>query len=394
MLTNIIGLYYRFKYMSKRCHFYKARNSKFTNLTINHMNSFFIECISKVFTSKNIEILWENRKSTENIISLDTDLPIRYKLNDLGTRNIEIMLQSKFGFYFKCIALVEDEDILFPREFDGLSPNLKLLPFKKYGLKPEINVMIGAYSMDSLMLSMKNEDVKTFFSNETEFEMLKADDGTMQTFRKQKSGGILSWDITEDLYRSELDSDAISAFKLVNGQYDVLSTLNSNKWLERLIPQRLLEIYTIENTSRQYIYEFYIDDNRLEIILPLNGKNNNPQIDMGYLRDGFILQISSLDLDRHLENLIPKEEVYSYFLDEHLIDSIMLSNLKSLIDNHIKKYGRILSAELEIYVAECILIIDVYTEKVRDKSFKDEKKKTFDMFFNLFNNQLPDDWKV
>lgn len=358
------------------------------------MNSFFIECISKVFTSKNIEILWENRNSTENIISLDTDLPIRYKLNDLGTRNIEIMLQSKFGFYFKCIALVEDEDILFPREFDGLSPNLKLSPFKKYGLKPEINVMIGAYSMDSLMLSMKNEDVKTFFSNETEFEMLKADDGTMQTFRKQKSGGILSWDITEDLYRSELDSDAISAFKLVNGQYDVLSTLNSNKWLERLIPQRLLEIYTIENTSRQYIYEFYIDDNRLEIILPLNGKNNNPQIDMGYLRDGFILQISSLDLDRHLENLIPKEEVYCYFLDEHLIDSIMLSNLKSLIDNHIKKHGRISSAELEIYVAECILIIDVYTEKVRDKSFKDEKKKTFDMFFNLFNNQLPDDWKV
>ena len=57
-------------------------------------------------------------------------------------------------------------------------------------MKSEINVMIGAFSMDSLLLAIKNEDVEEYSSNGGTYEMLKAIDGTMQTFVKQKESGL------------------------------------------------------------------------------------------------------------------------------------------------------------------------------------------------------------
>jgi hypothetical protein len=210
------------------------------------MIDFLKNCVEEVFTKENLNTLWINRQSKQDIIGLETDLPIRYKLNDVGTRNIELMLQSQFGFYYKTIALIEDENILFPREFDSLTNQIDFQSFKKYGMKSEINVMIGAFSMDSLLLAIKNEDVEEYSSNGGAYEMLKASDGTMQTFVKQKESGLSSFSPFSNFYQSELDDEAISAFKFNNQQSGVFPTNATHKWLERLAPQRLLEIFTIE----------------------------------------------------------------------------------------------------------------------------------------------------
>jgi hypothetical protein len=210
------------------------------------MIDFLKNCVEEVFTKENLNTLWINRQSKQDIIGLETDLPIRYKLNDVGTRNIELMLQSQFGFYYKTIALIEDENILFPREFDNLTNQIDFNNFKKYGMKSEINVMIGAFSMDSLLLAIKNEDVEEYTSNGGTYEMLKAIDGTMQTFVKQNESGFSSFSPFSNFYQSELDDEAISAFKFNNQQSGVFPTNTTHKWLERLAPQRLLEIFTIE----------------------------------------------------------------------------------------------------------------------------------------------------
>jgi hypothetical protein len=211
------------------------------------MNDFLKDCVAEVFTEENFITLWQNRQSKQEIIGLETDLPIRYKLNDVGTRNIELMLQSQFGFYYKTIALIEDTNILFPREFDDLTSRVDFKNFKKYGMKSEINVMIGAFSMDSLMLAIKNEDVEKYTSNGATYELLKASDGTMQTFVKEEESGFFNFSPLSNLYRSELDDEAISAFKFNSQQSGVFPTNATHKWLDKLVPQRLLETFTIEN---------------------------------------------------------------------------------------------------------------------------------------------------
>jgi hypothetical protein len=210
------------------------------------MNELFKDCVNEVFTNKNLITLWDKRNSKEDIIGLDTELPIRFKLNDKGTRNVELMLQSQFGFYYKTIALIENEDILFPRAFDKLIGRFDLKNFKRFGLKPEINVMIGAFSMESLAYAIKNEDVDSYKSNDTNFELVKAFDGTMQTFVKEENNSLMSFSFESNLYKSQLDDVAVSAFKFNNGNSGVYPTNDTHTWLERLSPQRLLEIFTIE----------------------------------------------------------------------------------------------------------------------------------------------------
>jgi hypothetical protein len=211
------------------------------------MNDLLKDCVEEVFTDENLNTLWLNRQSKQDIIGLETDLPIRYKLNDKGTRNIELMLQSQFGFYYKTIALVEDTNILFPRQFDALTNQIDFKGFKKYGMKSEINVMIGAFSMESLSYAIKSEDVDEYTTNGGKLEMVKAFDGTMQTFVKtEDSFAISSFSLTSGLYSSELDGEAVSSFNFTNGNSGVFPTNNTHQWLERLVPQRLMEIFTIE----------------------------------------------------------------------------------------------------------------------------------------------------
>lgn len=210
------------------------------------MNQLLKDCVDEAFTHKNLITLWENRQSNQDIIGLDTELPIRYKSNDKGTRNVELMLQSQFGFYYKTIALIEDVNILFPREFDSLTNSMDFGNFKKHGMKSEINIMIGAFSMESLQLAIKNDDVEEYISNGGTYELIKASDGTMQTFVKQENSGIFGYSPLKKFYQSELDEEALSAFKFNGEQSGVFPTNSTHKWLETLAPQRLLEIFTIE----------------------------------------------------------------------------------------------------------------------------------------------------
>lgn len=211
------------------------------------MNDLLKDCVAEVFTDENLNTLWLNRQSKQDIIGLETDLPIRYKINDTGTRNVELMLQSQFGFYFKTIALVEDTNILFPRQFDSLTNKIDFKGFKKYGMKSEINVMIGAFSMETLSYAIKNEDIDEYTSNEGKLEMVKAFDGTMQVLVKTEDNfAISSFSLTNGMYSSEFDGQPVSSFNFTNGNSGVYPTNHTHKWLERLAPQRLLEIFTIE----------------------------------------------------------------------------------------------------------------------------------------------------
>lgn len=213
------------------------------------MKELFTDCLNEVFTTENLKTIWENRQSEKDIIGLETDLPIRYKRNDIGTRNIELMLQSQFGFYYKTIALVENENLLFPRAFDEIIGMRDLGSFKKFGVKPEINVMIGGFSMETLSFAVKNED--EYETNGGKMEMVKAFDGTMQTFVKsENSFAISSFNLTSGLYVSDLDDGAVSSFNFTNGNSGVFPTNNTYKWLERLVPQRLMEIFTIEQAPQ------------------------------------------------------------------------------------------------------------------------------------------------
>jgi hypothetical protein len=216
-----------------------------------NMKEFFTDCLNETFTPENLKTLWENRQSEKDIIGLETDLPIRYKRNDVGTRNIELMLQSSFGFYYKTIALVENENLLFPRAFDEIIGTRDLGKFKKFGVKPEINVMIGGFSMETLSFAVKNEDADEYETNGGKMEMVKALDGTMQTFVKsENSFAISSFSLTSGLYTSELDDGAVSSFNFTNGNSGVFPTNNTHQWLERLVPQRLMEVFTIEQASQ------------------------------------------------------------------------------------------------------------------------------------------------
>ena len=82
-------------------------------------------------------------------------------------------------------------------------------------------------------------------TNGIDFEMVKAFDGTMQTFTKEKEGLDFFSPISR-LQQTELDGNPVSAFKLHSQPSGVFPTNNSHQWLERLAPQRLMAIMTIE----------------------------------------------------------------------------------------------------------------------------------------------------
>ncbi|OBQ51765.1 hypothetical protein JJL45_11515 [Tamlana sp. s12] len=209
------------------------------------MDDFMKECFIEAFSKTNIDDIWKNRTSKTDILPIETDLPIRNKLNDVGTRNIEIMLQSPFGLMYKTLGLVENDQIIIPNEFNSLKSQVDFGNFKTFNFKREIDIMIGAFSMDSLLQAVGNEDVDLYKANGIDFEMVKAFDGTMQTFTKEKEGLDFFNPLTR-LQQTELDGNPISAFKLRSQPSGVFPTNNSHQWLDRLAPQRLMAIFTME----------------------------------------------------------------------------------------------------------------------------------------------------
>ncbi|MBC31677.1 MAG: hypothetical protein CMH48_12645 [Muricauda sp.] len=209
------------------------------------MDDFMKECFIEAFSKTNIDDIWKNRTSKTDILPIETDLPIRNKLNDVGTRNIEIMLQSPFGLMYKTLGLVENDQIIIPNEFNSLKSQVDFGNFKTFNFKREIDIMIGAFSMDSLLQAVGNEDVDLYKANGIDFEMVKAFDGTMQTFTKEKEGLDFFNPLTR-LQQTELDGNPVSAFKLRSQPSGVFPTNNSHQWLDRLAPQRLMAIFTME----------------------------------------------------------------------------------------------------------------------------------------------------
>ena len=209
------------------------------------MDDFIKECFLEAFSETNIDDIWENRTSKTDILPIETDLPIRNKLNDVGTRNIEIMLQSPFGLMYKTLGLVENDQIIIPNEFRSLKSQVDFGNFKTFNFKREIDIMIGAFSLDSLLQAVGNEDVDLYKANGIDFEMVKAFDGTMQTFTKEKEGLDFFNPLTR-LEQTELHGNPVSAFKLRSQPSGVFPTNNSHQWLDRLAPQRLMAIMTME----------------------------------------------------------------------------------------------------------------------------------------------------
>ena len=150
------------------------------------MDDFMKECFIEAFSKTNIDDIWKNRTSKTDILPIETDLPIRNKLNDVGTRNIEIMLQSPFGLMYKTLGLVENDQIIIPNEFNSLKSQVDFGNFKTFNFKREIDIMIGAFSMDSLLQAVGNEDVDLYKANGIDFEMVKAFDGTMHKHLQKK----------------------------------------------------------------------------------------------------------------------------------------------------------------------------------------------------------------
>ncbi len=142
-----------------------------------------------------------------------------------------------------------------------------------------------------------------------------------------------------------------------------------------------------------FIKNFYIDNQQLQIKLELD-YNGKAIIDMTYLREeGFRQTITTKELDEDLDLLIPIE-VGNNIFGENPIIPIMLPQLKKAIDLHLTKFGRLLQSDLGTYVAECILIIDAYTNQILNESFESKKKETFQLLFSFYYQQLPEKWKI
>jgi hypothetical protein len=109
-------------------------------------------------------------------------------------------------------------------------------------MKSEIDVMIGAFSMESPSYAIKSVNIDEYNSNRGKLEIIKALDGTIQTFVKtEDSFAISSFSLT-----SELVGVAISSFNFINGNSGVFPTNYKHQWLEGLVPQSLVEKFTIE----------------------------------------------------------------------------------------------------------------------------------------------------
>lgn len=202
-------------------------------------------CFEEVI--KKIDTLWDFKNSTSDIINLDSDMPIRYKRNEVGTRNIELFLECQFGFYTKTIALVENDNLIISKEFEEFvktTPKSNFKNFNQQFFRKEVNLLMGAFSINTLMNACKQTDIE-YSSYNQNFELLKAFDNTMQCFLKNENTDFGMFSPLGQLEKTDLDDAALSAFVFKNG-LEVFPTEDTHSWLDRLKSQRLLEIFTIE----------------------------------------------------------------------------------------------------------------------------------------------------
>lgn len=214
------------------------------------MNPEFIEeCLQEIFKEENLEIIWKNRNNKEDIIALNTILPMRYKKNDLNGRNVEVFINSKIGDFCSTLFIIENDNFYFPINIYKLA-NEFLSEYEKideisHCFRREYQILMGAFSMESYEQASKNTDIESYFSYGIEFEILKAFDGTLQTFTKESNVDYMRFSGFHKLEKTSLDEVAISAFVRVNNYLELHPTLDSRDWVEILKKKRLLELYTI-----------------------------------------------------------------------------------------------------------------------------------------------------
>jgi len=208
------------------------------------MEDFNSECFLDVFTEKNLKSFWETRNSDIDIIAVDSSFPIRNKLNQVGTRNIELIVNTNFGDFTKPIALIENSEILFPEEFIKYSRETKFVNFKSFAFKKEINYLIGAFSIETLHQTIKKQDIDSFYSNGLEFELVVAYDGSLQCFKKTRPPKALEMiDPTSQLLKSDLDNRPLSSFKFSEKGLGIFPTNFTHTLYESCITQRLLPLF-------------------------------------------------------------------------------------------------------------------------------------------------------
>ncbi|MDT0648418.1 hypothetical protein RM545_17130 [Zunongwangia sp. F260] len=138
-----------------------------------------------------------------------------------------------------------------------------------------------------------------------------------------------------------------------------------------------------------YQKEFPIDNKKVVIELEKNPTDNKVLLDVSYVGLNPI-KIYSQDLDTNFEDLIPSKVGRSIFGDdkEH-ISSIMLGELKNILQKHIDKNKKLSEADLTIYVAETIIFLEAYINQILKKPFdEDEKKSQFLTYFNFYKMQI------
>ncbi|MFT6867294.1 MAG: hypothetical protein ACJA08_002134 [Cyclobacteriaceae bacterium] len=207
------------------------------------MDDFLVECFTEAFSDKNLNSYWINRNSDKDLFVVSTELPISNQLNEVGTRNIEIWITTQYGIFSKTLALIENGDIIIPNEFKSLAKDVNFGKFKRYSFKREIDIMIGAFSLQTLFNATKQEDIDLYEANGIQYELIKSFDGTMQCFPKEKVG-LEAFSPLTMIEQSELEGKPISAFKFDENGTGIFPTTYTHTWLDSLKPQRLMEIFT------------------------------------------------------------------------------------------------------------------------------------------------------
>ncbi len=197
--------------------------------------TFLKDCFKETFTRSNSLLIWERRNSIDDIIALDTDFPVRYKLNESGSRNIEIIIDTKYGTAYKTMAIVENDSITLPKEFLHISKSVQEKHFDFSYLSRGIDILIGAFSIKTLFSALNQVD-QDFSANAIEFEMIQAFDGTMQAFAKENS---------IEYFKNDFEGIALSAFTFANSELGIFPTEATFQYVDKMKEKRLLEVFTL-----------------------------------------------------------------------------------------------------------------------------------------------------
>nr|WP_315141924.1 hypothetical protein [uncultured Flavobacterium sp.] len=206
-------------------------------------------CLEEIFTDENITTIWECRNSDEDIIALNTYLPIRYKKNNLKGRNIEIARGSEIGNFYSTIILVENDNFFFPSSVYKLANRFFGEYHKLYSVsqtfRREYQILMGAFSVQSFYHAFSSIYNEPYHSYEIEFKITKSYDGFFETFINKS---YFDYSNQDEFILTSLEEVPLSKFKK---DYNLISPFHythyTSRWVNILIQKRLLELYTKEN---------------------------------------------------------------------------------------------------------------------------------------------------